>query len=82
MAQGHLIAWMVQRPAGEAEFVVAIRFGPRTIASFEELLATLDVIGEPSGWVLTPFRERPRLLTLRARLGNSCEINVRSEPRR
>ena len=47
-AEGREIAWMVQRPGAEAEFVVATRFGPRTVGSFEELLAALDVIGEPS----------------------------------
>ena len=30
------IAWMVQRPGTEAEFVVATQFGPRTVGSFEE----------------------------------------------
>ena len=29
------------------EFVVATRFGPRTVGSFDELLAALDVVGEP-----------------------------------
>ena len=38
---------MVQRPGAEAEFVVATRSGPRTVGSFEELLAALDVVGEP-----------------------------------
>ncbi len=35
-----------------AEFVLATRFGPRTVGSFEELLAALDVIGEPSEFPL------------------------------
>jgi hypothetical protein len=53
-AEGRGIAW-IQRPGAEAEFVVATRFGPRTVGSFEELLAALDVVGEPSdfpyaGW--------------------------------
>jgi hypothetical protein len=47
-AEGRGIAWMLQRPGAEAEFVVATRFGPCTVKSFEELLAALDVIGEPS----------------------------------
>jgi hypothetical protein len=46
-AAGRGIAWMVQRPGAEPEFVVETRFGPRTVGSFEELLAALDVIGEP-----------------------------------
>ena len=54
-AGGRGIAWMVQRPGAEAEFVVATRSGPRTVGSFEELLAALDVVGEPcefplGGW--------------------------------
>jgi hypothetical protein len=48
IAGGRGIAWMVQRPGAQAEFVVATRFGPRTAGSFEELLAALDVVGEPS----------------------------------
>jgi superfamily II DNA or RNA helicase len=44
---GRGIGWMVQRPGAEAEFVVATQFGPRTVGSFEELLAALDVVGEP-----------------------------------
>lgn len=44
-AEGRGIAWMVQRPGAEAEFVVATRFGPRQVRSFEELLAALDVVG-------------------------------------
>jgi hypothetical protein len=47
-AESRGIAWMVQRPGTQAEFVVATRFGPRTAGSFEELLAALDVVGEPS----------------------------------
>jgi hypothetical protein len=47
-AEGRGIAWMLQRPGAEPEFVVATRFGPRTVGSFEELLAALDVCCEPS----------------------------------
>jgi superfamily II DNA or RNA helicase len=47
VAGGRGIAWMVERPGAEAEFVVATQFGPRTVGSFEELLAALDVVGEP-----------------------------------
>jgi hypothetical protein len=47
---------MVQRPGAEAELVVATRFGPRTVGSFEELLAALDVVGEPSEF---PYAEWP-----------------------
>jgi hypothetical protein len=32
-ADGRGIAWMVHRPGAEAEFVVATRFGPRTVGS-------------------------------------------------
>jgi SNF2 family DNA or RNA helicase len=46
-AEGRGIAWMVQRPGSAAEFVIATRFGPRQVASFEELLAALEVVGEP-----------------------------------
>jgi hypothetical protein len=55
-ADGLGIAWMVQRPGAEAELVVATRFGPRTVGSFEELLAALDVVGEPSEF---PYAEWP-----------------------
>ena len=41
------IAWVVQRSAAKVEFVVATRFGPRQVASLEELFAALDVVGEP-----------------------------------
>jgi hypothetical protein len=54
-AEGRGIAWMVQRPGAEAEFVVATRFGPRTVASFEELLAALDVVGEPCEFPLADW---------------------------
>jgi hypothetical protein len=49
------IAWIVQRPGAEAEFVVATRFRPRTVASFEELLAALDVVGEPCDFPLADW---------------------------
>jgi len=46
---------MVQRPGSEAEFVVSTRFGVRTVASFEELLAALDVVGEPCEFQLADW---------------------------
>jgi hypothetical protein len=55
-AEGRGIAWMVQRPGAETEFVVATRFGPRRVESFAELLAALDVIGEPCQF---PFADWP-----------------------
>jgi SNF2 family DNA or RNA helicase len=55
-ADGRGIAWLVQQPGAKAEFVVATRFGPRTVASFEELLAALDAVGEPTGF---PFTDWP-----------------------
>jgi hypothetical protein len=55
-ADGRGIAWLVQRPGAEAEFVVATRFGPRTVASFQELLAALDAVSEPTGF---PFADWP-----------------------
>jgi hypothetical protein len=55
-AEGRGIAWMVQRPGAKTEFVVATRFGPRTVGSFEELLAALDVVGEPSEF---PYADWP-----------------------
>ena len=51
-ADGRGIAWIVQRPGAEMEFVVATQFGPRTVGSFEELPAALDVVGEPSEFPL------------------------------
>ena len=50
--------WMVQRPGAAAEFVVATRFGPRTVASFEELLSALDVVGEPSEFSICGLARR------------------------
>jgi hypothetical protein len=55
-AQGRGIAWMVQRSGAEAEFVVATRYGPRTVGSFAELLGALDVVGEPSEF---PYADWP-----------------------
>ena len=52
---GRGIAWMVQRPGAEAEFVVAMRFGPRRVESFAELLAALDVAGEPCDFPLADW---------------------------
>lgn len=46
---------MAQRPGAEAEFVVATRFGPRTVASFDELLAALDAVGEPCEFPLADW---------------------------
>lgn len=54
-AEGRGIAWMVQRLGAAAEFVVATRFGPRTVGSFEELLAALDVVGEPGEFPLADW---------------------------
>jgi hypothetical protein len=54
-ADGRGVAWIVQRPGAEPEFVVATRFGPRTVASFEELLAALDVVGEPCEFPLADW---------------------------
>ena len=54
-ADGRGIAWMVQRPGAEAEFVVTTRFGPRTVGSLEELLAALDVVGEPCEFPLADW---------------------------
>ena len=55
-AEGRGIAWIVQRPGVEAEFVVATRFGPRTVGTVEALLAALDVVGEPSEF---PYADWP-----------------------
>jgi hypothetical protein len=54
-AEGRGIAWLVQRPGAELEFVVATRFGARTVGSFEELLAALDVVGEPCEFPLADW---------------------------
>jgi hypothetical protein len=54
-AESRGVAWMVQRPGAPPEFVVATRFGPRTVGSFEELLAALDVIGEPRDFPLADW---------------------------
>lgn len=49
------IAWMVQRSDAAAEFVFATRFGPRQVATFEELLAALDVVGDPCEFPLADW---------------------------
>ena len=54
-ADGRGIAWMAQRSGSQAEFVVATRFGPRTVGTFEELIAALDVIGEPCEFPLADW---------------------------
>jgi hypothetical protein len=54
-ADGRGIAWLIQRPGAAAEFVVATRFGPRTVGSFEDLLAALDVVGEPCDFPLADW---------------------------
>jgi len=54
-ADGRGIAWMVQRPGAELEFVVATRYGPRRVESFAELLAALDVVGEPCEFPLADW---------------------------
>jgi hypothetical protein len=52
---GRGIAWLVQRPEAETEFVVATRFGVKTVASFGELVAALEVVGEPCEFPLTEW---------------------------
>jgi hypothetical protein len=54
-AGGPGIAWLAQRADGEVEFVVATRFGPRTVGSFQELLAALDMVGEPCEFPLADW---------------------------
>jgi superfamily II DNA or RNA helicase len=54
-AEGRGIAWMVQRPGAEAEFVVATQSGPRRVERFAELLAALDVAGEPCDFPLADW---------------------------
>jgi superfamily II DNA or RNA helicase len=52
---GRGIAWIVQRPDVAPEFVLATRFGLRTVSNFEELLAALAVVGEPCDFRLTDW---------------------------
>jgi hypothetical protein len=52
------IAWVVQQPGVEAQFVVTTRFGLRHVGSFEEFLAGLDVVGELCEF---PFADWPRV---------------------
>jgi hypothetical protein len=54
-AEGRGIAWMLHRPGADVEFLVATQFGPRTVGSFEELLAALDVVGEPCEFPLADW---------------------------
>jgi hypothetical protein len=46
---------MVQRPGAEPEFVVATRSGPRTVGNFEELLAALEMLGDPCDFPLAAW---------------------------
>jgi hypothetical protein len=55
VADGRGIAWMVQRPGAEPEFVVATRSGPRTVGNFEELLAALEMLGDPCDFPLAAW---------------------------
>ena len=54
-SNGRGIAWLVQRPGAEAEFVIVTRFGPRRVCNFEELLAALDVVGDPCEFPLADW---------------------------
>jgi hypothetical protein len=60
VADGRGIAWLVQRmverPGAGPEFVVATRFGHRRVESFADLLAALDVVGQPSAF---PYADWP-----------------------
>jgi hypothetical protein len=47
---------MVERPGAGPEFVVATRFGHRRVESFADLLAALDVVGQPSAF---PYADWP-----------------------
>jgi hypothetical protein len=58
-AYGRGIAGLVQRPDAEAEFGVATRFRPRTVASLEEVLPALDVVGESAEFPLATGRASP-----------------------
>ncbi len=52
---GRGIAWIVHRPDAPSEFVVATQFGPRQVTNFAELMAALDVIGEPTDFPLSDW---------------------------
>jgi len=54
-SNGRGIAWLVQRPDAEPEFVIATRFGPRRVCNLEELLAALDVAGDPCEFPLADW---------------------------
>jgi hypothetical protein len=64
-SDGRGIAWVVQRPGAESEFIVSTRFGPRQVVNLEELLAALDVVGQPCEF---PFADWPRRLGCSNRL--------------
>lgn len=49
------IAWLVQLPRAEMEFVAVTRSGPPQLASFKELLAALDVVGDPCEFPLADW---------------------------
>ena len=54
-ADGRGVAWIVQRPGAATEFVVATRFGPRRVSTFEELLAALEAAGDPCEFPLADW---------------------------
>lgn len=42
------IAWLLRRENGQAEFVVATKFGLRRIQTLSELLNALEIVGQPT----------------------------------
>jgi hypothetical protein len=55
-AGGCGVAWIMNSPGAEAEFVIATPFGVRRVTNFEELTAALGTVGEPCEF---PLADRP-----------------------
>lgn len=49
------IAWLLRRSGENLEFVIATRFGIQRVATFAELLAAIDAIGEPTNFPLADW---------------------------
>jgi len=55
VSAGSGIAWLLRQDGGGLAFVVATKFGLRRIETFGELLAALDIVGDPTGFPLADW---------------------------
>jgi SNF2 family DNA or RNA helicase len=54
-SDGPGLAWIVQKGKAKPEFVIATRFGLRRVDTFEELLAAVNMVGEPCQFPLADW---------------------------